>query len=185
MAALVLEKFKPARIDFFSLVSYTLCGKFSINRAGVVCCARDKCISMMGLGLENGCLHQKSFLRRNLFMSFALCPHFPLYRCVSARAGWRSVHRLILHVEKSFFFLPFFSSQVLTQPPSLLKSAETSFFHFKFPKHWFKCALSCTLSWLSVFFSLQIYTTSNLNHIILEGFANLVWTMNFPHVTPG
>lgn len=24
------------------------------------------------LSLENGCLHQKSFLRRNLFMSFAL-----------------------------------------------------------------------------------------------------------------
>lgn len=44
----------------------------------------------------------------------------------------------------SFFFL----SSAYTKPPSLLKSAESFFFYFKFPKHWFKYALSCTLLWL-------------------------------------
>lgn len=45
---------------------------------------------------------------------------------------------------KKVFISSFFSSRVLTQPHSSLKSAESFFFHFKFPKHWFKSVPSST-----------------------------------------
>lgn len=112
-AALVYEIFKPAHIDYFSHVSYTLCRSFFFIRVQVVRCTRGNCVSTVGLSPENGCLLQ-SFLCRNLFMSFPLCPHFPLYCSVSARAGWRSVHKLIVHVEKSFSFFFFLSNAYTT-----------------------------------------------------------------------
>lgn len=92
---------------------------------------------VVGLSLENGCLHQKSFLRRNLFMSFALwCLHFPLYHCVSARAGWRSVCAINSPCRKKLFLSSFF----------FLSSAYTTSFFTK------EC-------WVLLFFTLNFQNT--------------------------
>lgn len=139
-----LRNSNPGALIFCSFASW---GELSINSTGAVLHARGECIGRVGSSLGNGCLRQNGFLCRNLFMSFAPCLHFPLCSRVSARAGWRSVLRLILHVEKMLFLSFIFLSSAYTTS-CFLKSAESFFFYFKFPKHWSECVLSCILLWL-------------------------------------
>jgi len=47
-------------------------------------------------------------------------------------------------LKKPFSFFPFFPLKRLRNL-LLTEGAESFFFHFKFPKHWFKRTLSCTL----------------------------------------
>lgn len=138
----------PTRI-FISFKLHFFCGSFPLATQELCGTEDASVLAWLGLSLENGCLHQKSFFCRNLFMSFALCPHFPLYHC-KCQSRLEVSAQINSPCRKMLFFLSFFPSQVLIQPPFLLKSADSFLFHFKFPKHWLKCTLSYTPLQLSL-----------------------------------
>lgn len=107
----------PHWFFFFSLVGCTLCGKFSFSRAGVVRCARGKCISTCS-AFESGEWMSPSEEFPPQEFVYVICimmSAFPLVPLCKCQSRLKVSVRLILRVEKSFFFLPFFFPQVLTQ----------------------------------------------------------------------